>query len=457
MISKKILTLLLLFILIALIFHSWLSFSIFRLADWGFWYSETMNEFRYLSFWSIKDDSFGFPDNVFWAYPRDFLASIFGLFGFDWNIADKFIILWPIVFLIPLACFLILEKIFKNSISIFVGTLYFSLNSYFLAIATQGHQFLTGGAIWGIFSLYFLFHLVEKKRVEWAILAGMMLAIAGYYDFRMAYIFFFICGGFLLVSWVKEVRGGIFSLLPRAKSRGLLSFFGRGRDFRQRRTKSPLLEDSSVEMTGRESVEMTGGTGLPRFANGETRNDGGKGDSITMMEERKNIWKLFWMSAVFVLVFAGLNVFWILPFATAGAMSENAGVGRDLFGNDYFELQEALFLSHPFWTGYGVQWMSNQPTPWWLTILGILAFAGFWVGRKNPYVVFFALIALIGIFLGKQVDPPFGNSYYWLYENLPGFNAFREASKFYVLIALGYSVGLASLINWLLPKERNEK
>jgi hypothetical protein len=33
-----------------------------------------------------------------------------------------------------------------------------------------------------------------------------------------------------------------------------------------------------------------------------------------------------------------------------------------------------------------------------------------------------------------------------------GFNAFREASKFYVLIALGYAVGIASLVEWLLPK-----
>jgi len=40
-----------------------------------------------------------------------------------------------------------------------------------------------------------------------------------------------------------------------------------------------------------------------------------------------------------------------------------------------------------------------------------------------------------------------------LYDNLPGFNAFREASKFYVLIALGYAVGIASLVEWLLPPE----
>ena len=445
-----------LLVISAITFHTWLSFDIFSTGDSGFNYSERSLESLTPSSWS-GFQNFGSFDVTLWRLLYNSIEGIFGFFNFDSNISEKFLIMFPVIVLFPYISYLFLRKLKFPFLASIIGSFVFCYNSYFLSIYTHGHIPLAIAGVWGVFALYFLLHLVEKKRVEWAILAGMMLSFAGYYDFRFAYIFFFICGGFLLVSWVKEVRGGIFPLSPRAKSRGLLSFFGRGRDFRQRRTKSPLLEDSSVEMTGRESVEMTGGTGLPRFANGETRNDGGKGDSITMMEERKNIWKLFWMSAVFVLVFAGLNVFWILPFATAGAMSENAGVGRDLFGNDYFELQEALFLSHPFWTGYGVQWMSNQPTPWWLTILGILAFAGFWVGRKNPYVVFFALIALIGIFLGKQVDPPFGNSYYWLYENLPGFNAFREASKFYVLIALGYSVGLASLINWLLPKEGSEK
>ncbi|NCU42685.1 MAG: hypothetical protein EOM19_08355 [Candidatus Moranbacteria bacterium] len=77
--------------------------------------------------------------------------------------------------------------------------------------------------------------------------------------------------------------------------------------------------------------------------------------------------------------------------------------------------------------------------------------------KKREYILFFALVALVGMLLGKQVSEPFPTLYNWLYETFPGFNAFREASKFYVLIALGYAVGIASLVDWLLPPSRHRK
>ncbi len=57
--------------------------------------------------------------------------------------------------------------------------------------------------------------------------------------------------------------------------------------------------------------------------------------------------------------------------------------------------------------------------------------------RKREYILFFALVALVGMLLGKQVSEPFPTLYNWLYETLPGFNAFREASKFYPTIPQG--------------------
>ena len=68
----------------------------------------------------------------------------------------------------------------------------------------------------------------------------------------------------------------------------------------------------------------------------------------------------------------------------------------------------------------------DHATPWWLSILGVLAWIGFWVGRKNRTVVFFALLSVLGILVSKQVAEPWGNLYYYLYDHLPGFNAFRE-------------------------------
>ena len=171
----------------------------------------------------------------------------------------------------------------------------------------------------------------------------------------------------------------------------------------------------------------------------------------------KNVGGLLRLFGVFVVVFVGLNVFWILPFGAAGVVGlENAGMGRDLFGNDAFELDDAMYLSHPFWTGYGVKWFSDQATPWWLSILGVLAWVGFWVGRRNRPVVFFAIISVLGILLGKQVSEPWGNLYYFLYDHVPGFSAFREASKFYILVILGYAVGIGALVQGLLSKSNEQ-
>jgi len=79
------------------------------------------------------------------------------------------------------------------------------------------------------------------------------------------------------------------------------------------------------------------------------------------------------------------------------------------------------------------------------------------VGRKNKDVVFFGVVALIGILLSKQVDDPFPGLYPWLFKNVPGFNAFREASKFYFLIALGYSVLIGSFVDWLWKWAQQKK
>src|SRR3989344_4101405 len=69
-------------------------------------------------------------------------------------------------------------------------------------------------------------------------------------------------------------------------------------------------------------------------------------------------------------------------------------------------------------------------------IIPIVAFAGL-LFKANAY---YALLALIGAFLAKGINEPFGGIYLWLFENVPGFSLFRDPTKFYLYIALGYSV-----------------
>jgi len=47
---------------------------------------------------------------------------------------------------------------------------------------------------------------------------------------------------------------------------------------------------------------------------------------------------------------------------------------------------------------------------------------------------------LLGTFLAKGANPPFGGVYIWLFEHIPGFVMLRDPTKFYLYIAIGYSV-----------------
>ena len=151
-------------------------------------------------------------------------------------------------------------------------------------------------------------------------------------------------------------------------------------------------------------------------------------------------------------VFVLVNLYWIIPSLISHSLVSNAVLDRGLFGNNFWSLTAAFSLFHPFWTGGAVQWFVVHQIPPYFWFVPLFAFGGLLLNRKNKHVLFFGLIALLGIFLSKEVDQPFATLYPWLFEHFPGFNAFREASKFYILITIGYSVLIAAFIDWIWKK-----
>ncbi len=59
---------------------------------------------------------------------------------------------------------------------------------------------------------------------------------------------------------------------------------------------------------------------------------------------------------------------------------------------------------------------------------------------SNRAILFFAILGLIGVFLAKGANDPFGGIYIWMFNHVPGFVMFRDPTKFYLLIALSYSI-----------------
>ncbi len=134
-----------------------------------------------------------------------------------------------------------------------------------------------------------------------------------------------------------------------------------------------------------------------------------------------------------------INVFWILPIFASQSLTSNEIFSRNLFGDPYFSLPMAITFFHAWWTGAKPTVFVVEPIPFYFWIIPICAFSALFFLKRNKNIIFFAFITLLGIFLTKQSDTPFPSFYFWLYTHLPGFNAFREASKFYLISAIGFS------------------
>lgn len=149
-----------------------------------------------------------------------------------------------------------------------------------------------------------------------------------------------------------------------------------------------------------------------------------------------------------VFIFLLLSMYWLLPYFKSGVIANNPILNRELFGNSYWTIMRSITLFYPFWNGGFPEWFVVHPIPIYFWIIPIFAFLGL-IFNKNKKTIFFGFIALVGILLAKQVGEPFPRLYEWLYGNFPGFNMFREASKFYFLIILGYSVLIGSFIAFI--------
>lgn len=164
----------------------------------------------------------------------------------------------------------------------------------------------------------------------------------------------------------------------------------------------------------------------------------------------KQILKNAFLSGIPILILGLLNIYWLLPLSRLGSIETNEIFNRTLFGNEFLNITNAFTLFHPFWTGGRPTEFIVQSIPLWFWIIPFFAFGGLVLAKKNSYVLFFGLVSLLGILLTKQVGLPFPFFYEWMYAHFPGFNAFREASKFFFIISLGYSVLVAAFVSWLL-------
>lgn len=138
-------------------------------------------------------------------------------------------------------------------------------------------------------------------------------------------------------------------------------------------------------------------------------------------------------------VAASLHLYWLFPMVSVGHVSlpvEATGFASLPFFS-VADFSHAFSLLHPNWPEnlFGRVYFQRAE----FLLLPVLAFSSLFFIKKRE-MLFFPLLALVGIFLAKGVNPPGGGIYEFFFTYIPGFIMFRDPTKFYVLIALSYSM-----------------
>ena len=148
-------------------------------------------------------------------------------------------------------------------------------------------------------------------------------------------------------------------------------------------------------------------------------------------------WRFLFSAGLIAAIF---NLFWLIPWLQTNSEAMPTLAEVDFFS--FASFSNTISLLHPNWPEniFGKVYFMRPE----FLLIPIVAFSSLF-SRKGKNL-FWAGLILTGAFLAKGVRPPLGEVYYALFNYVPGFSLFRDPTKFYLLIALAYSVLIPRLI-----------
>lgn len=173
-----------------------------------------------------------------------------------------------------------------------------------------------------------------------------------------------------------------------------------------------------------------------------------------------------------VIISLGLHSFWLLPVIAARGITLPGDFAdpKWLSFLSWAEFSKTVSLLHPNWPEniFGKTYFTRPE----FLLLPIAAYGSWLLFTKYASKViksnaagifktfrtfiFLSLLGLLGAYLSKGVNPPFGELYRWMFAHVPFFTAFREPTKFYLFTALSYSMlvpfGFLLLSEWMSDK-----
>ncbi len=161
-------------------------------------------------------------------------------------------------------------------------------------------------------------------------------------------------------------------------------------------------------------------------------------------------------------IFLVSNLYWIIPSLL---LPQQAGLVSLATVSDLIaRSRNAQIINVIRCIGSPMGWFSDSVSkdgilyPIWIAfsfLIPIIAFSVSIFRPKDKNVIFFSLLAIISLFLGKGANPPLGQVYLWAYQNILYFQVFRDPNKWVMTISLAYAFLLlesTELITTIAPR-----
>jgi len=164
---------------------------------------------------------------------------------------------------------------------------------------------------------------------------------------------------------------------------------------------------------------------------------------------KENVLKFFGLILLICLL---TNMFWFLPFLNSFRNYYKLSITLSSIDNNFSSSTDAISLYHllalsphpkAFFWKYP-NWRNLYSTSVFVLIgilLPLIIFSSLLEKKKNRTILFFSLIIVLGLFLTKAGNPPFGNILFWIVNNIPFMGAYRvPIEKFMVVLIVGETV-----------------